>query len=105
MKIQFNHNTNNDTPTTTTESQPHDDAACLRTAADLKLPEYIADLLDDDAAFAVEQHLADCDYCRKKYLLVLRVQRETLKNNAANNGAGALSNESLEDVEVGNHGD
>lgn len=105
MKTQFNYNTITDTPTNTTNGQSHDGVACRCPAVGEKLPDYIANLLDDGQAFEVERHLIDCDYCKKKYLLVLRVQREAAlraKDTPTSNGAGALSKESLEDLEVGN---
>lgn len=108
MKTQFNHNTDTETPTNTANGQSHDDAVCFAPAVGADLPKYIASLLEDDAAFEVERHLAECDCCKKKYLLVLRVQREAAlrrNNTPTSNGAGALSNESLEDLEVGKHRD
>lgn len=87
--------------------QSNDGAACQSPAIGAKLPDYIVNLLDDDAAFEVEQHLVDCKYCKHKYLLVLRVQRAAaLRGKAAASDSDAdttLSNESLEELEVGNH--
>jgi|SRR5689334_24760901 len=98
MKTNSNNNNHN-------SSHSHDGAACFCPAVGSKLPDYIVNLLDDAKAFEVEQHLAQCDYCKKKYLLVLRVQREAAlraRNIDPDNGAATLSNDSLEGLEVGN---
>jgi|SRR5205085_2982777 len=51
------------------------------------LPEYIADLLADSVAEAVEDHLLDCLYCRENYLKVLSIAE------AARRAKGARSDE------------
>jgi hypothetical protein len=83
----------------------HSPIACVSPAIGAKLPDYIVDLLDDEAAFAIEQHLGQCELCKERYLLMLRVRSEAperVEVAAPNNGAG-LSNDSVDSLEATNH--
>lgn len=111
MKTQFKDENVDNAPTLDTQSldgPSHDGTTCIHPAVGSKLPDYIVDLLNDDEAFEVDQHLVDCKYCKDKYLFVLRVQREAairIKAATPNNGKATLSNDSLRELEVGNRPD
>jgi hypothetical protein len=90
MKSQFNLETNPGIPTDTNNNQSHDDASCICPEVGSRLVDYIVNLLDNNVELEVERHLADCKYCKEKYLLVLRVQREAalrVKNTFPNDDA------------------
>ena len=78
--------------------------ACTSPASGEKLPAYIVDLLNDQEALEIEQHLAECDFCKERYLLMLAVRSEapqrrsvtTLQNEAA------LPNDNFDGVEATN---
>lgn len=92
--------------THTENNKSHTVLDCLCPAVGSKLPDYIVDLLPDDDAFEVEQHLAECNHCKERYLLVLRVQSEASmrrKITIPNNGPITLSNDILESIEIGDH--
>jgi hypothetical protein len=82
-------------------------AVCSCPVLGSKLPDYIVDLLDDNDAFQVEQHLVECQVCKENYLTVLRVQSEALRKReeitAAENGASRWSNNSVGDLKMSNH--
>jgi hypothetical protein len=111
MKTQFKDEDIDNAPTLDTKSlddSSRDDTACVHPAVGSKLPDYIVNLLDDNEAFEVDQHLVDCRYCKDKYLFVLRVQREAavrIKAATTNRENATLSNDSLEGLEVGNRPD
>ena len=47
--------------------------ACIDPAVGSLLPDYIVDLLEEEAAEQVDQHLIDCQTCKEKYLAILRI--------------------------------
>lgn len=47
---------------------------CTNPAQGSQLADYITNSLDDEAAFTVERHLAECGHCKQRYLTVLRVR-------------------------------
>lgn len=51
---------------------------CVRPDVGDLLPDYIVDLLSDDAAEEVEEHLLLCGNCRRDYLHILSL-RETMR--------------------------
>ena len=81
-------------------------AVCSCPALGYKLPDYIVDLLDDEEAYQVEQHLVECQGCKENYLAVLRIWSEALARRetvTADNGAPRWSNDNIGDLNVSNH--
>ena len=76
--------------------------ACVSPASGEKLPAYIVDLLNDQEALEVEQHLAECKFCKERYLLMLAVRSEAPQRRsvpAAQNQA-TLLNDNFDGVEA-----
>ncbi len=81
-------------------------AVCSCPTLGCKLPDYIVDLLDEEDAYQVEQHLVECQGCKERYLAVLRIRSEALARRAtvtADNGALRWSNDNVGDLKVSNH--
>ena len=78
---------------------------CVSPETGKKLPAYIVDLLNDEEAFEIEQHLAECKLCKERYLLMLQVRSETPARREVTvpqDGAG-LPNDNFDGVEAPNH--
>jgi putative zinc finger protein len=60
----------------------------LCTAPELgaRVPDYIADLLDDAEALVIENHLGECNDCRTSYLTVIGLQHAGRKKRLGANG-------------------
>lgn len=78
--------------------------ACVNPETGEKLPAYIVDLLDDEEAFEIEQHLAECKLCKEWYLLMLRVRSEApmRRDVAVPRDAAARQNDSVDGLEATN---
>lgn len=79
--------------------------ACVSPNTGEKLPAYIVDLLNDEEAFEVEQHLVDCKLCKKRYLLMLRVRSEALvrREVAVTQDRAARQPDSVDGLEANKH--
>ena len=55
-------------------TKPRRSISCTSPALGAQVPDYIADLLDDEKSEVVENHLLDCKYCREMYLAIVRLQ-------------------------------
>lgn len=62
------------------ESHVEDPCTCPEVGS--LVPDYIVELLDDSTSVMVEEHLADCEYCKHRYVTVLRIRAAAaLKKN------------------------
>lgn len=52
----------------------HIEDTCCHPEVGSLVPDYIVDLLDDSTSAMVEEHLADCNHCKRRYLAVLRIR-------------------------------
>lgn len=55
-----------------TTAQPG--TSCIAPALGAKVPDYIVDLLDDEKAEIVENHLLECDSCRATYMTIISIR-------------------------------
>jgi predicted anti-sigma-YlaC factor YlaD len=98
MTTQSNNNNNRN-------GNSHFVIACESPTIGEKLPDYIVDLLNDEEAFVIEQHLAECKFCKERYLLMLAVRSEAPQRGivAAAENEPALPNDNFDGVEATNH--
>lgn len=59
--------------------------SCTSPALGAQVPDYIADLLDDEKSEVVENHLLDCKYCREMYLAIVRLRESGRRRRLAAN--------------------
>lgn len=55
-------------------TKPRRSISCTSPELGAQVPDYIADLLDDEKSEVVENHLLDCKYCREMYLAIVRLR-------------------------------
>lgn len=98
MTTNSNNNNNNH------HDNSHFSIACVAPTTGEKLPAYIVDLLNDEEAFEVEQHLAECKLCKERYLLMLQVRSEAplRKEITVPQDGPGLANDTLDGLEVTN---
>ncbi len=77
--------------------------ACVSSNHSERLAAYIVDLLNDEQAIEIEQHLNQCELCKERYLLMLRVRSEAPMRREVSlpqNGPGL--NDSFDGLEATN---
>jgi len=76
--------------------------SCVSPKIGERLPDYIVDLLNDEEAFVVEQHLAECRLCKERYLLMLRVRSEAASHKEVTvpEDDAELSNDTFDGLEA-----